>query len=158
MALKTVQGDLLGMALEGKFDIIIHGCNCHNLMHGGIANQIRVAFPEAYEADCETVRGDKSKLGLFTSALIVRNEKGHLVQFTVVNAYTQYNTSRGQDVFEYEAFRHALRLVARKYGTNVRIGLPEIGMGLARGDRTRIMAILEEVAQTMDITLVVFSG
>jgi O-acetyl-ADP-ribose deacetylase (regulator of RNase III) len=164
MALNTVHGDLIQMALEGDFDAIIHGCNCFCTMGAGVARGVREKFPDAYAADLNTVKGDKSKLGLFTYAdckiKAIRNvDSGKIISernLTVINAYTQYGFSDGEkDVFEYDAFRHALSLVKRKFG-DVRIGLPEIGMGLACGDRARIMAIIEEAAQTMDLTLVVY--
>jgi O-acetyl-ADP-ribose deacetylase (regulator of RNase III) len=155
--MKQVQGDLLGMAMGGEFTHIMHGCNCFNTMGGGIARTIKLMFPEAYEADCETVSGDKSKLGLFTVADVARDEKGQLVQFTIINAYTQYDTSGWKDVFEYEAFEHALRLFNRKY-PGAKLGMPEIGMGLAGGDRDRIYGIIERVSNElgMDITVVVY--
>lgn len=49
--MKTVHGNLIKMALEGKFDVIIHGCNCFNTFGAGIALQIKRIFPDAYEAD-----------------------------------------------------------------------------------------------------------
>ena len=30
--MKTIQGDLIVLALEGRFEVIIHGCNCHCTM------------------------------------------------------------------------------------------------------------------------------
>lgn len=154
--MKQVTGDLIDKAMKGEFTHIMHGCNCFNTMGGGIARTIRDWFPEAAAADNETTRGDKSKLGLFTSADVALNLKGKLVQFTVINAYTQYNMSRGEDVFEYEAFEHALRLFNRKY-PGAKLGMPEIGMGLAGGDKARIYGIIERVSEelNMDITIVV---
>ena len=61
--MKIIKGDLLKLALEGKFDVITHGCNCFNTMGAGIARQIAIEFPEAAIADNYTKRGDKSKLG-----------------------------------------------------------------------------------------------
>jgi len=64
--MKYAKGDLLKMAEEGKFDVIVHGCNCFNTMGAGIARQIARRFPEAYAADCETIASDISKLGTFS--------------------------------------------------------------------------------------------
>jgi O-acetyl-ADP-ribose deacetylase (regulator of RNase III) len=163
--LKEVEGDLIQMGLNGEFDLILHGCNCFCTMGGGIARSIRAKFPEAYAVDCNTVRGDKSKLGLFTYIqtpveLKLPNDVDGELEYithtlTVVNAYTQYNLSAGEDVFEYEAFDHALRLIKRKF-PNKRIGLPLIGCGLAGGDEARIREIIERNAADADITLVIF--
>ena len=61
-------GNLITLAKERHFDIIAHGCNCFCTMGSGIAPQIAKAFPEAYDVDQKTVKGDKKKLGVFTEA------------------------------------------------------------------------------------------
>ena len=91
--MKKLKGDLLAYALDGTFDVIVHGCNCYCTMGAGIAKSIKIQFPEACAADCTTTRGDKDKLGSYTSALIERDEN---VRFTVVNAYTQFHW-KGKD-------------------------------------------------------------
>jgi len=83
--MKIVRGDLLALALAGQFDVIVQGCNCQCRMGRGIAASIREQFPEAYAADLATVKGDRSKLGTFSSAVITRDP----VSFRVVNACTQ---------------------------------------------------------------------
>jgi O-acetyl-ADP-ribose deacetylase (regulator of RNase III) len=93
-----VKGDLLQMGKDNEFDIIVQGCNCHNVMGAGIAAQIKKQFPDAYLADQETLAGDRNKLGRYTIGM-----SGRLV---IINAYTQYNTAKypGEDVFEYKSF------------------------------------------------------
>lgn len=66
--MKTAHGDLLSLAQQGDFDVIIHGCNCFNTMGAGIANSIRHKFPAAYHADCQTRKGNPDKMGTYTSA------------------------------------------------------------------------------------------
>lgn len=152
--MKLAKGDLLAMAKAGEFDIIIHGCNCFNVMGAGIAAQIAQQFPDAKLADDETVRGDPGKLGTYTIGM-----GGRLV---ILNAYTQYGTSNtGKDVFEYTAFERVLDKIATRFG-KWRIGLPMIGMGLAGGDAERIIPIIEAFAERMEkqggsATLVEFS-
>ena len=85
--MKKVKGDLIKLALKGDFDVIVHGCNCFCAMGKGIALTIKKVFPEAYQADLKSTKGDKEKLGKYSSATVQRN--GH--QITVINAYTQYN-------------------------------------------------------------------
>jgi len=58
-----IHGNLLQLALAGRFDVIIHGCNCQCTMGAGIAKQIKAQFPEAYKADLRTVKGAEEKLG-----------------------------------------------------------------------------------------------
>ena len=39
--MKVLKGDLLQLALEGVFDVIVHGANCQCSMGAGIAKAIR---------------------------------------------------------------------------------------------------------------------
>ena len=156
--LKHATGDLLALAEAGEFDVIVHGCNCFNTMGGGIARQIRERYPEVAQVDSKTKRGDYNKLGNWNSEEIIR--KNGLVKFTAVNAYTQYNMSTGQDVFEYAAFELILKKLLHVYGGQ-RYGFPLIGCGLARGDKDRIIALLKNFAKVVtekggSVTLVEF--
>jgi O-acetyl-ADP-ribose deacetylase (regulator of RNase III) len=159
--LKSAKGDLLAMAEQGMFSIIMHGCNCHNTMGSGIARQIRETYPQAYDADCLTTAGDRTKLGTITVSLADNKVGG---KFVIVNAYTQYNFNRGgvlNDVFEYDAFQNILNGFARDAGPNMQIGLPYIGMGLAGGDAGRIIGMIEKFAEQVSakggtVTLVEF--
>ena len=150
--LKHTKGNLLDLAEAGEFDIIVQGCNCFNAMGGGIAREIRERFPMCAEIDNLTERGDYMKLGNWT-----RYEHD---EFTIINAYTQYNMSTKQDVFEYCAFELILQKLLHEYGTK-RIGFPYIGMGLAGGNKTLILAMLEGFAKEVSekggtVTLVEF--
>lgn len=150
--MKIVTGDLLKMALNGDFDVIVHGCNCQNQMGAGIALTIRQQFPEAYAADCETAKGDAAKLGTISWAPITRGA----ISFTVVNAYTQFHW-RGEGVkADYEAIRSAMKQIKRKF-SGARIGYPKIAAGLAGGDWARISAIIEVELAGEDHTLVEFN-
>lgn len=141
--LKHKQGNLLDMAENGDFDIVVQGCNCFNTMGGGIAREIRERYPYVAFVDSATVKGDYNKLGNWTSEDVV--VKNGSVNFTVINAYTQYNMSQGTDVFEYSAFDLICQKLHKAYGTK-RIGLPYIGMGLAGGNKDVIMEQIEYFA------------
>ena len=39
-----IDGDLIKLAKQGKFDVIVHGCNCFSTMKSGIAPQMAEAF------------------------------------------------------------------------------------------------------------------
>lgn len=144
--LKHVKGNLLDLAEAGKFDIVVQGCNCFNTMGGGIAKEIRERYPVVASVDMETERGDYMKLGTWTEC-----DAGNDSRFTVINAYTQYNMSTGQDVFEYTAFALILQKLAHRY-PKARIGFPYIGMGLAGGDKGAIMRMLENFAHVVSGT------
>ena len=141
--LTLTKGNLLDLAEAGAFDVIVQGCNCFNTMGGGIAREIRERYPMAALVDNETEKGDYNKLGNYTTAFTGK--------FLIVNAYTQYNMSRGDDVFEYTAFGLILQKVVQAYGSR-RIGLPYIGMGLAGGDGRVIMPMIEEFARQLEET------
>lgn len=152
MGLFHTQGDLLALAEAGKFDIIVHGCNCQNTMGSGIAKEIRARYPEAYAVDTEYHKalafdyGEPfvfEKLGNYTECR--PDEK-----FTIVNAYTQVNyLPRGIDHFEYDSFKMILRKLAVRFPDS-RFGFPYIGMGLAGGDSDRIFDMLEEFASLVE--------
>lgn len=148
-------GNLLDLAEAGEFDVIFHGANCFNTMGGGIAKEIRERFPAVAEVDATTVRGDYNKLGNWTGGYV-----GTQNRFTILNCYTQFNMSRNTDVFEYTAFALILQKITHAF-PGKRLGVPYIGMGLAGGDKNRILPMLEEFAKEMakangTVTLVEF--
>jgi O-acetyl-ADP-ribose deacetylase (regulator of RNase III) len=150
--LKHAKGNLLDLAEAGAFDIVVQGCNCFNTMGGGIAREIRERYPVAALVDDETLKGDYTKLGNFTTAFTGK--------FLIVNAYTQYNMSQGTDVFEYTAFQLILEKITFTF-PGKRIGLPYIGMGLAGGDKDTIIPMIEWFAERIaleggTVTLVEF--
>jgi O-acetyl-ADP-ribose deacetylase (regulator of RNase III) len=150
--MNTLSGDLLRLALEGRFDVIVHGCNCQCTMGKGIAASIKDQFPEAYAADLATAKGDRGKLGTFSFAEIARPP----AHFTVVNAYTQFDY-RGSGVrADYDAIRAAFAVIKRQFAGR-RIGYPKIGAGLARGDWSVIAKIIDEELAGEDHTLVEFA-
>lgn len=143
MSLIHTAGNLLNKAVDGEFDIIIHGCNCFNTFGAGIALEIKNRFPPAYESDKRTISGDINKLGNFTEADI--NTGDHT--FKIINAYTQYGIAKNrEEVFEYNSFACILDKVYMMY-PGKRIGLPYIGMGLAGGDSETILDIIEIFAE-----------
>ena len=142
--LKQVQGCLLSLARAGEFDIVVHGCNCFCVMGAGIAKQIREEYPEAYAADCATFRSSPEKIGTYSFA--------NTGKFIIINAYTQFRTSSFVcDVFEYEGFAKILNTLASEYPSS-NFGLPYIGMGLANGDPSRIIPMIEKFANQVTST------
>jgi O-acetyl-ADP-ribose deacetylase (regulator of RNase III) len=150
--MRRIQGDLLQYAPEGTFDVIVHGCNCFCTMGAGIAKSIKTQFPEAYRADMQTSKGDKTQLGTCSSAAI-EGINGKLI---VVNAYTQYDY-RGKGVkVDYDALRKCMKWVKVHFSGH-KIGLPQIGAGLAGGDWARISQIIEKELDGEDVTLVEYA-
>jgi O-acetyl-ADP-ribose deacetylase (regulator of RNase III) len=149
--MNQLQGNLLTLAEEGKFDVIVHGCNCFHAMGGGIAAKIAFLYPEVEQADSQTVKGSREKLGNFSHCLVEREGKH---SFTVVNAYTQFKWSGFEDVFEYQAFETFLNRLCKfihplylEKGRALNIGFPKIGCGLARGDESRILPMIAKFSK-----------
>lgn len=164
--LQLATGNLIDMAEQGLFDVIVHGCNCMNTMGSGIAKEIRERYSEAFNVDWRWDQGVYSnpahtqeriwKLGNYTVADVGK--------FKIINAYTQFDFNKqGEefiDRFEYESFNLILRKLAAIY-PDKRFGFPYIGMGLAGGDKDRIIAMLEDFAEKVaakggSVTLVEF--
>jgi O-acetyl-ADP-ribose deacetylase (regulator of RNase III) len=138
-----VKGDLI--RLSNNFDAIAHGCNCFCTMGAGIAKQIKLNFPEAYEADLKTESGCKRKLGTFSKA------------GKVYNIYTQYSYSRTTKMFEPWALKKGLEEVAKDMGFKGKLGVPLIGGGLAKGSPEEIKDIMKSICDkypSFHITLV----
>lgn len=153
--LKYKVGDLLKGFKDGDVNVIAHGCNTYCTMGNGIAPQIKKAFPQAYEADLKTGKGDRNKLGKFTYALV---EQGH-----VFNLYSQHGfwgRNKGLRDLDYNALYDAMveMKLFLEYHTErpvggYRIGLPKIGAGLAGGDWNVIEAMIKSVFFDCDVTV-----
>ena len=149
--MKIIEGDLIQLALDGEFDLIIHGCNCFCSMGAGIAKSIREIFPEAHEIDLQTEKGSRDKLGTISFATAVRGSH----EITIVNGYTQYSSGGSGVLVDYPAVLSVMKKVKSGFSGR-RIGYPMIGAGLARGNWDIISEIIKEQLQGEDHTLVKF--
>lgn len=169
--MKIIKGDLIKLAEQGKFDVIIQGCNCFHKMRSGLAKQLADRYPIVEETDRQTEYGDRNKLGTSSQVIVKSPTTNHL--FIVKNVYTQYYWSHGKDVFEYDAFQRFLNytteLIIQSYSPKegfvipkkrVRYGFPQIGAGLAGGDWSRISKMIEkfseDVSDYADVTVVIY--
>ena len=143
--MKSINGDLIKLANDGYFGLIVHGCNCFNEMGKGFAGQIKYNYPAAYEADCKTEAGDQNKLGTCSVAIIDDS-------LIVINAYTQFKY-KGRHNIDYDAVRDVFRTIAEIYPEE-KIGIPKIGTGMAGGNWSIIRRIIDEETQGLDITFV----
>jgi O-acetyl-ADP-ribose deacetylase (regulator of RNase III) len=149
--MNTLHNDLISMACNGEVDILVHGCNCFNTMGAGIAKFVKENFPEAYQEDCKTTKGDQSKLGGYTWVNIPRIHPN----FIIINAYTQYNYGKAsQKNIDYDALSNVFSGLNQQFaGRN--LFFPKIGAGLAGGDWHRIENIIEQSAPACSHTLVI---
>lgn len=180
-----IDGDLISLAKQGKFDVIAHGCNCFCTMGAGIAPQMAKAFgcdtytleqvEDAYDENGfqieKNYRGDINKLGQINfKKLWVNNEKVYhgldskssAKPLYVVNAYTQYNYGANHaDGDKKPVDCEAITLVMRKINrifAGKHIGLPKIGSGLAGGSWKIIQEIIKAELTDCDVTVVNYNG
>lgn len=143
-----IEGDLIALAKEGKFDVIAHGCNCFCKMKRGIAPQMSKAFGcDKFDFENEKFSGDIRKLG----NIDYRSINGLLV----VNAYTQYNWSTETKPFDYDAFTLCMRKMNNIF-SGLHIGLPKIGSHLAGGNWNIIKSTIQQELKDCKVTIVIF--
>lgn len=133
-----------------SFDVIIHGCNCHNTMGAGIAKTIRERWPGAYDADTKAYEASMAKLGNIS---LYREEK-----LDIINCYTQQDTAgahQGARNLNYEALYRCLEKVSKLY-FGKKIGIPLIGCGLAGGSWPIVRAMIYDMFSESDVTIVKF--
>jgi O-acetyl-ADP-ribose deacetylase (regulator of RNase III) len=163
---QEIEGDLIRLALHGKFDVIAHGCNCFCKMGAGIAPQMAKAFGcDSYPLEDRVYAGDINKLGTINCGLFNTFTRevvgsGQTFNLIVVNAYTQFkygrNHSDGADKpVDYEAIIMCMRKMNHIF-KGKHIGLPKIGAGLAGGDWDIIKNIIQTELKDCEITVVVY--
>lgn len=142
---REIKGDLLSLFREGKFDVIVHGCNCMTTLGAGIAYQVATQFPEAVVADNNFVipPGDMNRLGTFS---MVQTKEG-----IILNAYTQFRPGKNLS-------KEALIMNLAKIGQlfkGKKIGLPYvIGCGIAGGNPSEVIPLIKFYLKDCDVTMV----
>lgn len=163
-----IEGDLITLAKEGKFDVIAHGCNCHSVMGAGLAPQMARAFG-CDKFEMELWGSDINKLGNIDYQTFVLgekaiwnledadNKKGE-TELTVINAYTQFSFGKNHangisKPIDYEALTLCMKKINHEF-KGKHIGLPLIGAGLAGGDWEKIKEIIQRVLSDCNVTVV----
>jgi O-acetyl-ADP-ribose deacetylase (regulator of RNase III) len=127
--------------------VIAHQCNCFNTMNSGVAKAIRLAFPEAYSADCETERGDVNKLGNYSFA---KNNYG-----LIFNLYGQYNYGRdGSHYTQLASLEEALENMAihlTDIGYKGKVGIPKLGCGLGGASWDQVSKIVARALDNFEV-------
>ena len=160
-----IDGDLIKLAKEAKFDVIVHGCNCHSKMGAGIAPQMAKAFG-CDQFVMERVGSDVNKLGnidyqqfILTKLTSDDIKNGNFKpELTVVNAYTQFNYGRNHadgdaKPLSYEALTLCMKKINVVFAGK-HIGMPKIGAGLAGGNWNRIEHIINTELRDCQVTIV----
>lgn len=153
-----VEGDLLKMSKQGKFDFIGHGCNCFATMGAGIALPIGIMYPEAKKADMLFEAPSYMRLGNFSMGQTwVYPGDGVQTRLRIINFYSQFH---GGPNLDKEALTLSLRkfAISRRHSTEekYRIGLPIIGCGIAGGNWNTVKKIIAKELKEFDVTIVHF--
>jgi len=145
-----IDGDVVKLAKEGAFDVVVHGCNCLSTMGAGVAPQMAKAF------GC-----DKFEMELWGPAIEKLGNIDYVTfvdGLTVVNAYTQYRYGRNhadgdEKPFDYEAFTLCMRKMNHIF-KGKHIGMPKIGSHLAGGNWEQIEEIIGIELSDCKVTVV----
>ncbi len=147
----------LGDIFESPIDILAHVCNCQNTMGAGLALEIKNRFPEAYDADLATIRGDEKKLGTVSYAKI-KKPAGQLRY--IANVYGQFFYGHNKRHLDYNAFYNGFeslrnRLIDNKNNHFV-VGVSSgIGSTNAKGDPRIIRVMFDVLFSESPITLLI---
>lgn len=182
---KEIEGDLITLAKQGKFNVIAHGCNCFCRMKRGIAPQMAEAFGcDKFNLETKFLwEGDINKLGQIEYKWLnplneeeTSETKTMIHTLAVVNAYTQYHWDTKTKPFDYDAFRLCMRKMNHIF-KGYHIGMPKIGSHLAGGiwdgtdenelsshsrevfrqsGLTDIKTIIEEELKDCNVTIVIY--
>lgn len=123
-----------------------------NNMGKGVAQKIKNTWKQVYEADCMTVKGDATKLGTYTSAVVDIDGK----PVTVINGYTQYQYNAPGVLADYVAIKKVMQLIKQNY-SGKKIIMSKIGCGLAKGDWDVVQDIINTELQGEDVTVAEYS-
>lgn len=159
MSYEVIKGDLIDLAKRGRFDVIAHGCNCFCRQKSGIAKQMAENFQTAnsgiYSLESGFQFGEYNKLGLIEEAKRYIDNPNFIGYIEVVNMYTQYRYGTDKKHLDETALRLCLRKLNHMY-KGKRVGLPQIGCGLAGGKWEEVEPIIKEELKDMDVTIVIF--
>ena len=149
--IKVIEQDLL----KFECDAIMHQCNCFCTMGSGVARSIRSLYPEVYDHDCKTRRGDEKKLGKVGA---VKIKKPDAIIKYCFNNYSQFNYGYGKRQTNYEAFYRCLEKVrdfSQENGMKSLAAPCKMGCTLAGGDWDICFPMFTSVFGEGDINLTI---
>lgn len=174
---KELDGDLIKLSLEGKFDVIVQGNNCFCVQGAGLAPQFVKAFgSDKFKMEAPEFKGDinklgtidyevknlyKGEIGIDKSTFFTKQgyiEPSKVSKLVVINSYTQYgfgaNHANGSDKpVDYDAITMVMKKINHIF-KGKHIGLPLIGCGLAGGDFSIVSKIIKTELKDCDVTIV----
>jgi len=151
---REINGDLILLAMQGRFDAIVHGCNCFCTQGAGIAYQMSKKFStDKFNLEKDKYKADINKLGQIDYSefeMSFENKKDHVL--FVINAYTQYFPGKDGS---YDALKICLKKINHIF-KGQHIGLPQIGCGIAGLDWEVVREIIQKELKDCEVTVVIF--
>lgn len=154
---------LNGDLLETSFQVIAHQVNCHGVMGGGVALQIKNKYPDVYNEYRDLCCKKCSKDLLGTAQIVEYNETLEYKVF--FNVFGQDEYGRGEVQTNYEALKSGFVAAIERFRgqhniphfLKIVIAIPyKIGCGLAGGDWGKVKDILESLEKTENATFVAY--
>jgi O-acetyl-ADP-ribose deacetylase (regulator of RNase III) len=140
--MKIIKGDIF----KGEWDAIGTCCNIYCTWGAGIVIPLKKLYPEAFQADLKTIKGDKGKLGGFSFAQIGEKTIYNLYgQTGIGNDGNPLNRNCQYDFIFDSLYRSCEHLCKTNFESKLIYGLPKIGAGLGGGDWHIIKSIIEVV-------------
>lgn len=167
---KEIEGNIIELAKSGKYDCVVHGCNCFNNQGAGLAPQMAAAFDtDRFPMELKG-KGDINKLGQIDYVHVIQQAdlnyssitfQGETETYftvrntlTVINLYSQYHFGHQYGIpVDYDAIRLGLRKINAIFKQKS-ILLPLIGCGLAGGDWCVVKEIILQELRDMKVTVV----
>jgi len=146
------QGNVLR---QNDINVILHQCNLMHTFGSGIAREIKMLYPEAYEADKKTIFNDPNKLGTYSYAFSYNT--------MIINMYSQVGISSSHRMTSYDHMVHAMNTIKNDLEKNIFgvvppivLGMPyKIGCGLANGNWKIVNSIIESVFEDAAFDVVI---
>ena len=165
MEYNEVNGNLITLALNGNFDVVVHGCNCCSIMGAGIAPQMARAFycdnfemegwgktiEKLGNIDFETICLGKETT--YRNSYYKNNTNDP--ELIVVNAYTQFEPGRNLD---YNALKLCLIKINALF-SGAHVAMPMIGCGIAGGNWQVVKQMIKDtLIDCSKVTIVIYDG
>ncbi len=142
-----------GNLLFTDCDIIAHGCNAQGVMGSGVAKQIKLRHPIAYQLYHKYCKVNKNIVGKILFC--------HSNLKIIANCITQnYYGRDGKRYVDYIAVRECMRKL-RTYcfaAGRYEVAMPKIGAGLGMGDWEIIKEIIEEELKDIHVKVYIWNG
>lgn len=132
----------------------IHSANCQCTMGSGVAKEVKETYPEVYEADLKTKKGDSSKLGSFSFAKTKDGKVGY-------NLYGQDKYGYDSKCYtDYNAVKSGLigikNHIKENFVYGIKVGIP-YKMCSTRGGALwdKILQIIKDIFEKESIEIVI---